>query len=113
MQPIRVLQWGLGAMGGGMARLMLEKPGLAIVAAVDGRPDYVGQDLGQVLGVGKTLGVTVTNKPEEVLNREKVDLVVLAMYAFVLAIAIVSRRAAAEEANEHPTDEQEQERHET
>ena len=42
-----------------------------------------------------------------------IDLVVLAMYAFVLAIAIVSRRAAAEEANEHPTDEQEQERHET
>ncbi len=31
-QPIRVLQWGLGAMGSGMARLMLEKPGLKIVA---------------------------------------------------------------------------------
>ena len=31
MNPIRVLQWGLGAMGSGMARLMLEKSGLQIV----------------------------------------------------------------------------------
>jgi 4-hydroxy-tetrahydrodipicolinate reductase len=78
MEPIRVLQWGLGAMGSGMARLMLEKSGLKIVAAVDGRPDYVGKDLGDVLGVGKKLGVIVTDKPEDVLKKEKVDIVVLA-----------------------------------
>jgi hypothetical protein len=77
-QPIRVLQWGLGAMGGGMARLMLEKSGLKIVAAVDGRPDFVGRDLGDVLGVGKRLGVTVTDKPETVLDKGKVDIVTLA-----------------------------------
>jgi len=78
MEPIRILQWGLGAMGGGMARLMLEKSGLKIVAAVDGRPDYVGKDLGEVLNVGKSLGVIVTNKPEDVLNKENIDLVVIA-----------------------------------
>jgi len=61
-----------------MARLMLEKPGLRIVAAVDGRPDFLGKDLGEVLGVGKTLGVAVTNKPEDVLKREDVDIVVIA-----------------------------------
>lgn len=77
-QPIRVLQWGLGAMGGGMARLILEKKGLEIVAAVDGRPDYVGKDLGEVLSTGKYLGVTVTDCPETVLNKEKVDVVTLA-----------------------------------
>jgi len=78
MNPIRVLQWGLGAMGSGMAKLMLEKNGLKIVAAVDSRPDYVGKDLGEVLKVGKTLGVKVTNKPEEVLKKENVDIVVIA-----------------------------------
>ncbi|MBW6473646.1 MAG: hypothetical protein K0B14_11005 [Anaerolineaceae bacterium] len=78
MKPIRVLQWGLGAMGSGMARLMLEKTGLKIVAAVDGRPDYVGKDLGEVLDVGKQLGVVITNKPEEVLIKEEVDIVILA-----------------------------------
>lgn len=78
MRPIHVLQWGLGAMGGGMARLMLEKSGLEIVAAVDGRPDYVGKDLGDVLGIGKRLGVAVTDQPEQVLKRDNVDIVVLA-----------------------------------
>lgn len=78
MSPIRVLQWGLGAMGSGMARLMLEKSGLEIVAAVDSRPDYVGKDLGEVLKVGKNLGVKITNKPEEVLKKENVDIVVIA-----------------------------------
>jgi 2,4-diaminopentanoate dehydrogenase len=76
--PIRVIQWGLGAMGSGMARLMLEKPGLQIVAAVDGRPDYVGKDLGDVLGVGRTLGVLVTNQPETVLKKENAEIVMIA-----------------------------------
>jgi 2,4-diaminopentanoate dehydrogenase len=77
-RPIRVLQWGLGAMGGGMARLMLERPGLAIVAAVDGRPDFAGRDLGDVLGAGRRLGVAVTAEPESVLDRDGVDVVTLA-----------------------------------
>jgi len=61
-KPIRVCQWGLGAMGGGMARLMLEKPGLEIVAAI-GRPRQAGKDLGEVLGLGRNLGVIVTDHP--------------------------------------------------
>jgi len=78
MKPIRVLQWGLGAMGSGMARLMLEKPGLQIVAAVDGRKDFVGKDVGKILNIGKQVGVKVTDKPEEVLNKDEVDIVLLA-----------------------------------
>ena len=77
-QPIRVLQWGLGAMGSGMAKLVLQKSGLKIVAAVDGRPDYVGKDLGDVLNINKVLNVTVTDQPETVLDKEKVDIVVIA-----------------------------------
>jgi len=78
MKPIRVLQWGLGAMGSGMAKLMLEKEGLQVVAAIDGRPDFLGKDLGEILGLGKQLGVVVTNKPEEVLKKEKIDIVIIA-----------------------------------
>ncbi len=76
-KPIRVCQWGLGAMGAGMARLMLQKPGLEIVAAI-GRPRHAGKDLGEVLGLGKNLGVIVTDYAEDVLDREKVDCVGLA-----------------------------------
>lgn len=77
-RPIRVLQWGLGAMGSGMARLMIEKPGLQIVAAVDRFHEYVGQDLGQVLGLNTDLGVIVTDVPESVLDKDKVDIVTIA-----------------------------------
>ena len=78
MEPIRVLQWGLGAMGSGMARLMLEKPGLKIVAAVDSREDYAGKDLGEILKVDRTLGIPVSTAPETVLDASKVDIVVIA-----------------------------------
>lgn len=77
MKQIRVLQWGLGAMGSGMAKLALKKSGLKIVAAVDGYEGYNGKDLGDILGVEKT-GVIVTNQPDTVLDKEKVDLVVIA-----------------------------------
>jgi 2,4-diaminopentanoate dehydrogenase len=83
MKSIRILQWGLGAMGSGMARLMLDKQGLQIVAAVDGRPDYIGKDLGDVLNLGKSLGVKVTNKPEDVLKKENVDIVIIATTSWV------------------------------
>lgn len=78
MKKIRVALWGLGAMGSGIARLVLEKEGLALAGAIDLRPDYVGRDLGEVLGVERKLGVTVTSDPVAVLDPEKVDLVVLA-----------------------------------
>jgi 4-hydroxy-tetrahydrodipicolinate reductase len=78
MNVIRVVQWGLGAMGGGMARLILEKEGLRLVGGIDGRPDFQGKDLGEVLETGRTLGVKVTDKAEEVLKKENVDLVILA-----------------------------------
>ncbi len=78
MKKFRVVQWGLGAMGSGMARLMLEKDGLELVGGIDMRPDYVGKDLGEVLGAGRKLGVAVTSDPASVLDKAKVDLVVIA-----------------------------------
>jgi 2,4-diaminopentanoate dehydrogenase len=82
-EPIRVVQWGLGAMGAGMARLMLGKSGLAVVGAVDGRPDFVGRDVGEVLGIGQRLGVIVTNRPETALEGAGVDVVTLATTSWV------------------------------
>ncbi|MBP9675591.1 MAG: hypothetical protein KBD67_02545 [Anaerolineaceae bacterium] len=78
MEPIRVLQWGLGAMGSGMARLILEKPGLKIVAAVDSRKDFADKDLGEVLKLDHKLGIQVSSQPESVLDKEKVDVVIIA-----------------------------------
>jgi 4-hydroxy-tetrahydrodipicolinate reductase len=65
-------------MGSGMARLMLEKPGLTIVAAIDSRPDFVGKDLGEVLILGHNMGIKITDQPADVLKKEEVDVVVIA-----------------------------------
>ena len=92
MKQIRVLQWGLGAMGSGMARLMLDKPGLQIVAAVDSRPDFAGQDLGNVLKLDKKLGIIVNANPDEVLDKEKVDMVVIATTSWLTEQAPDLRR---------------------
>ncbi|HMN13548.1 MAG TPA: 2,4-diaminopentanoate dehydrogenase [Bellilinea sp.] len=83
MNKIRVLLWGIGAMGSGMGRLILEKEGLEIVAAIDTRPEYVGKDLGEALKAGKSLGVTVTDNPESVLDATKVDIVLIATTSWV------------------------------
>jgi 4-hydroxy-tetrahydrodipicolinate reductase len=82
MKKIRVVQWGLGAMGSGMARLMLEKEGMEIVGAVDLRPDYEGKDLGDVLNVGRKLGVTVARDPKGLLDKAKADVCVQAINSF-------------------------------
>lgn len=77
MSEIRVVQWGLGAMGSGMAKLMLTKPGLKIVGAIDKYDAIVGKDLGEHLGVAP-VGVAITNDPASVLRRGEVDCVVIA-----------------------------------
>ncbi|KLU59754.1 hypothetical protein CEB3_c38880 [Peptococcaceae bacterium CEB3] len=60
--PIQVVQWGLGAMGSGMARLLRQKDGIEIVAAFDRDENKIGQDLGAFLGGAKS-GVLIQAPP--------------------------------------------------
>lgn len=82
MKPIRVVQWGLGAMGSGMAKLMLEKPGIEVVGAIRKRPDTVGKDLGEVLGLGRNIGVEISGSPKGILKKTTCDLVIHATDSF-------------------------------
>jgi hypothetical protein len=75
--PIRVVQWGLGAMGAGMARLVLSKPGLRLAGCVDSRPDLAGRDAGTVLGTGP-LGLPVSADPARLLAEQRPDVVLIA-----------------------------------
>jgi len=68
MRPIRVIQYGVGPIGAAMVRLMLEKPGLEIVGAVDVDPAKAGKDLGEVAGAGRKLGVAVSAAAAPVLK---------------------------------------------
>ena len=87
MSEIRVIQWGLGAMGSGMARLMESKTGLKIVGAYDQDPQKIGRDLGDFLG-GAENGVRIQQPPNVgEMSLEKADLVVLATSSFTKDVA--------------------------
>lgn len=86
MNEIRVIQWGLGAMGSGMARLMQSKTGLKIVGAYDQDPQKIGQDLGEFLG-GVKSGVRIKQPPQPGEMTEKADLVILATSSFTKDVA--------------------------
>jgi hypothetical protein len=71
-QPISVAQYGIGPIGAEIARLLLAKPWIKVVAAVDIDPNKIGRDLGEVIGLGREVGVKVTaelqGKPEVVCH---------------------------------------------
>lgn len=69
MNPrIRVIQYGVGPIGARIVRLMLDKPALQVVGAVDVDPAKVGKDLGEVAGVGRPLGVVVERDAQTLLQ---------------------------------------------
>ncbi|HET7436001.1 MAG TPA: dihydrodipicolinate reductase [Thermoanaerobaculia bacterium] len=71
-QPITVAQYGIGPIGAEIARLLLSKPWIKVVGAVDIDPDKIGKDLGEVIGLGRTVGVPITaelqGKPDVVCH---------------------------------------------
>lgn len=81
----RIICYGLGPIGQGIARLALTRPGIEIVGAVDVDPAKIGRDLGEVLG-GEKLGVTVSESIG-VLNGSGGDVV---LHATGSALARVS-----------------------
>ncbi|CAA7600194.1 4-hydroxy-tetrahydrodipicolinate reductase [Acididesulfobacillus acetoxydans] len=95
--PIQVVQWGLGAMGSGMARLLRQKDGIEIVAAFDRDANKIGQDLGAFLG-GEKNGVLIQAPPLTEADGpeagrpagkwpQRADLVLLATSSFTREVA--------------------------
>jgi len=76
MEKIRVVCFGIGAVGSRIAKFLLEKEGVQIVGAIDIAKDKVGRDLGEVLELGKKLGVVVSNDVEKVMSKACCDVVV-------------------------------------
>jgi hypothetical protein len=75
-KPIRVIQYGLGAIGRAAARLAVSRPGIELVGAVDRDPKLAGKDLGEVLGLDRKLGVAVTDKPVILFAQTQADVVI-------------------------------------
>jgi hypothetical protein len=64
LQPITVAQYGIGPIGAEIARLLLTKPWIRVVGAIDIDPHKIGKDLGEVIGLDRKVGVLVTAEVE-------------------------------------------------
>jgi hypothetical protein len=83
MDELRVVCVGLGPMGRLIAKGLLEKKGVRIVGAVDVAPDLIGKDLGELLELGRKLGVTVKDDLDKLLDEVKADIAVIATKSYL------------------------------
>jgi len=60
MKTTTVAQYGIGPIGAEIARLLLSKPWVKLVSAVDIDPQKIGRDVGDVIGLGRKAGLKVT-----------------------------------------------------
>lgn len=70
-EVIRVLLLGTGQMGSGIARVLLEKQGLQLVAAYGRRAKRAGMDLGRAIGLDHNLDIPVSNELSTVIEQTK------------------------------------------
>lgn len=83
MENIRLILYGVGAVGSRIAKFLLQKEGVKIVGAIDIAEDKVGKDLAEVLDGGKQLGVIISDNPDDVLSKIKADIVVHTTTSFL------------------------------
>ena len=74
---ISVMFYGLGPIGAAVARQVTTRKGFKIVGGIDIDPAKLGQDLGDVIGLGRKLKIRVTNDATGALKRASPDVVVL------------------------------------
>lgn len=74
---IRTLHIGLGPIGNAVARQCATRKGFKVVGAVDIDPEKVGKDLGEVIGLGKKLRVSVTEDIARTIRAAKPDVALL------------------------------------
>ena len=84
MEEVRIISWGLGSMGSGIAKMIMGKKGMRLVGAIDLDPDKVGKKLYEVLETEPNgyNEIIVTNNPQDVIKKGEADIVMLATSSF-------------------------------
>lgn len=84
MEKIKVVIWGFGAMGSGMARMLLTKTGVQIVGVCDLHPERVNKSMFDVLGIAKgdDPEVIIRGDINEVLTEKCCDVCLCATDSF-------------------------------
>jgi len=83
MRKLKVLLYGVGAVGSLIAKFLLEKEGIEIVGAIDKARDKVGKDLGEVLGVKKKFGIKVSKNIDQALSKAKANIAIHATSSYL------------------------------
>ena len=94
MSGIRAVVYGVGAMNSIIAGMLLDK-GVEIVGAIARSPEKVGKDLGGLTGLGRELGVTVSDDAAAVFQQTRPDIAVIAVNSY-LTDAVEQLRICAE-----------------
>ncbi|MDO4552988.1 MAG: 2,4-diaminopentanoate dehydrogenase [Bacillota bacterium] len=82
MKEVKVIIWGLGAMGSGMADMLLKKKGVEIVG-VAGRPGKQGKSMYEFLSTPRgDRPDVIIRSPEEVITEKAADVVLLCTDSF-------------------------------
>jgi 4-hydroxy-tetrahydrodipicolinate reductase len=83
MQNVKVVLYGVGAVGTMIAKFLLQKKGVEIVGAVDIAENKVGKDLGEVLSLEKKLGIKVSSDIDTILEKAKPDIAIHTTSSFL------------------------------
>ena len=83
MKNVKVILWGLGAMGGGIGKMLTKKKGVDIVGAID-IGDKIGKSLYDVVPgiVRGDREDVIVGTPEEVIKPGAADIVVVCTNSF-------------------------------
>ncbi|MCE5235082.1 MAG: 2,4-diaminopentanoate dehydrogenase [Clostridiaceae bacterium] len=84
MENVKVAIWGFGAMGGGVAKVLLKKKGVEITGVCDIHPDRVNRSIFEILGVERGAHGEVAVNPhiEQVVKRGACDVCIIATDSF-------------------------------
>jgi len=85
MRNIKVVLWGLGSMGSGMAKYLIDKQGIEITGAIAHRESKKGKDLAEFIDREEETGVKIVNDPLNVIE-EDVDVVLHATSSFLTEV---------------------------
>ena len=83
MDEVKVALYGVGAVGSLIAKSLLEKKGVKIVGAIDAAKEKVGKDLGEVLGLNRKIGITISSDVDVVLSKTKPDIAIHATSSYL------------------------------
>ena len=80
----KVVHVGLGPVGSRMVRhIVTKRKGIRYVGAIDVLAEIIGKDLAEIIGVGRKLGIKVSDEPKKVFEETQPDIAIYTTTPFL------------------------------